>query len=70
VTESGATFYVLCFSDDGPDTGPHPVSREDLRDAVAEDRRWDVVAIESDRVLTTFHGDDGAPAWLATMRRI
>src|SRR4051812_41546737 len=27
VTEPGATLYVLCFSDEGPDTGPHPVSR-------------------------------------------
>ena len=26
VTEPGGTLYVLCFSDEGPDTGPHPVS--------------------------------------------
>ncbi|MEY2568147.1 MAG: hypothetical protein QOE35_2676 [Actinomycetota bacterium] len=26
VTEPGATLYVLCFGDEGPDTGPHPVS--------------------------------------------
>ena len=26
VTEHGGTLYVLCFSDDGPDTGPHPVT--------------------------------------------
>ncbi|HZP49511.1 MAG TPA: class I SAM-dependent methyltransferase, partial [Actinocrinis sp.] len=26
VTQRDATLYVLCFSDEGPDTGPHPVS--------------------------------------------
>ena len=25
--------YVLCFSDDCPDTGPHPISQEELRAA-------------------------------------
>ncbi|MGH3523115.1 MAG: class I SAM-dependent methyltransferase, partial [Mycobacterium sp.] len=30
VTEHDGTLYVLCFSDDGPDTGPHPVSHEEL----------------------------------------
>jgi ubiquinone/menaquinone biosynthesis C-methylase UbiE len=28
VTEHGGTLYVLCFSDEGPDTGPHPISEE------------------------------------------
>ena len=27
VTEHDGTLYVLCFSDDGPDTGPHPISQ-------------------------------------------
>src|SRR5204862_3116425 len=31
VTGPDATLYVLCFSDDGPGTGPHPVSQEALR---------------------------------------
>src|SRR4051794_27608724 len=31
VTEHDGTLYVLCFRDDGPDAGPHPVSAEDLR---------------------------------------
>ena len=66
VTEPGGTVYVLCFSDEGPDTGPHPVSREELGVAF---NRWDVLAIEPDRVQTRFH-DNGAPAWLATIRRI
>src|SRR5437763_5414856 len=30
VTEHDGTLYVLCFRDEGPDAGPHPVSREEL----------------------------------------
>jgi hypothetical protein len=30
---------------------------------------WKVAAIEPDRIQTRFH-DDGAPAWLATIKRI
>ena len=33
VTERDGTLYVLCFSDERPDTGPHPVSQEELRAA-------------------------------------
>src|SRR5205814_6460586 len=33
VTEHDGTLYVMCFSDDGPDTGPHAVSQEELRAA-------------------------------------
>jgi SAM-dependent methyltransferase len=69
VTEHGGTLYVLCFSDDGPDTGPHPVSQEDLRAAFAPGSGWNVAAIEPDRVQTRYHDDDGAPAWLATIKR-
>jgi SAM-dependent methyltransferase len=70
VTEHGSSLYVLCFSDHGPGTGPHPVSLEQLAAAFRPGEGWNVVAIESDRVLTRFHDDDGAPAWLATVRRI
>ncbi len=69
VTGPGATLHVLCFSDEGPDTGPHPVSRDELRAAFGPGTGWTVAAIEPDRVLTRFHDDDGAPAWLATMTR-
>jgi len=69
VTEHDATLYVLCFSDEGTDTGPHPVSQDELRAAFNPDTGWRVIAIEPDRVRTRFHGDDGAPAWLATIRR-
>ena len=70
VTEPDGTLYVLCFSDEGPDTGPHPVSEQELRAAFTPGSGWQVTAIEPDRVLTRFHDDDGAPAWLATIKRI
>jgi SAM-dependent methyltransferase len=70
VTEHGGTLYVLCFGDEGPDTGPHPVSREDLRAAFSRTRGWQVADISPDRVLTRYHGDAGAPAWLATITRL
>jgi hypothetical protein len=68
VTEHNGTLYVLCFSDAGPDTGPHPVSAEELRAAFNPGNGWKVAAIEPDRVQTRFH-DDGAPAWFATINR-
>ena len=69
VTEHDRTLYVLCFSDEGPDIGPHPVSQEELRTAFNPGAGWNVASIEPDRVQTRFH-DDGAPAWLATIKRI
>jgi SAM-dependent methyltransferase len=69
VTEHGGTLYVLCFRDDGPDSGPHPVSREALRAAFNPASGWKVAAVEPERIHTRFH-DDGAPAWLATIKRI
>jgi len=70
VTESNGTLYVLCFSDEGPDTGPHPISRQELRDAFTSNNGWDVTAIEPNQIQTRFHDDEGAPAWLATIKRI
>jgi hypothetical protein len=69
VTERDATLYVLCFSDVGPDTGPHPVSEQDLRAAFTPTNGWTIAAMEPDRLQTRFH-DNGAPAWLATIKRI
>jgi SAM-dependent methyltransferase len=69
VTENDGTLYVLCFSDEGPETGPHPISQEELRAAFNPSNGWNVVAIEPNRVQTNFHAD-GAPAWLATIKRI
>jgi SAM-dependent methyltransferase len=67
-TEPGGILYVLCFSDQGPDTGPHPVSQDELRAAFGPGTGWTVVAVEPDRTETNYH-DAGAPAWLATIRR-
>jgi SAM-dependent methyltransferase len=69
VTERGGTVHVLCFSDDGPDTGPHPVTRDGLEAAFSPRQGWNVAAIEPDRIHTRYHAD-GAPAWLATITRI
>jgi hypothetical protein len=69
VTEHDGTLYVLCFSDDGPDTGPHPVSEEELRAPFNPGTGWNLAAIEPDRLQTRYH-DDGAPAWCATIKRI
>jgi SAM-dependent methyltransferase len=69
VTEAGGTLYVLCFSDQGPGTGPHPVAEEDLRTAFSPNAGWNIVALSPDRIHTRFH-ENGAPAWLATMQRI
>jgi SAM-dependent methyltransferase len=69
VTEADATVYVLCFSDSGPNTGPHPINEDELRAAFNPANGWTITAIQPDRIHTRFHGDDGAPAWLATIKR-
>jgi ubiquinone/menaquinone biosynthesis C-methylase UbiE len=69
VTEHDGMLYVLCFSNYGPDTGPHPISQEELRAAFNRSNGWHVAAIEPDRLQTTFH-DHGAPAWCATIKRL
>jgi SAM-dependent methyltransferase len=69
VIEHGGTLYVLCFSDAGPDTGPHPVREEELRAAFDSGNGWNVLAIEPERIQTRFH-EDGAPAWFATIKRV
>ncbi|MGH3357444.1 MAG: class I SAM-dependent methyltransferase [Nocardioidaceae bacterium] len=69
VTEIGGTLYVLCFSDHGPDTGPHPVGQDELTAAFNPNSGWSIAVIEPDRIQTRFH-DDGAPAWFATITRI
>jgi SAM-dependent methyltransferase len=70
VTGHDGTLYLLCFSDDGPGTGPHPVSQEELRAAFRPGAGWTVAAIEPDRVQTRYHDENGAPAWFATIRRV
>jgi 2-polyprenyl-3-methyl-5-hydroxy-6-metoxy-1,4-benzoquinol methylase len=69
-TEHNGTLYVLCFSDIGPDTGPHPVAQDELKAAFQPSSGWSVAAIEPERIQTRFHAVDGAPAWLATIKRM
>jgi SAM-dependent methyltransferase len=69
VTEPGSTLYVLCFSDDAPDIGPHPISQDALRAAFSSRTGWDVIDVEPERIRTTFM-EGGVPAWFATIRRI
>jgi SAM-dependent methyltransferase len=69
VTKHDATLYVLCFSDDGPDIGPHPITLEQLRTAFNPNTGWNVVGIKPERLETRYH-DHGAPAWFATIKRI
>jgi SAM-dependent methyltransferase len=69
VTAHGGTLYVLCFRNEGPGQGPHPVGRDELATAFQPDTGWEVAAIEPDRISTRFSAD-GAPAWLATIHRL
>ncbi|HUA94690.1 MAG TPA: class I SAM-dependent methyltransferase [Acidimicrobiales bacterium] len=68
VTAVGGTVSVLCFSDEGPGTGPHPVGRDALRSAFASGA-WRVDGIDPERLVTRF-SEHGAPAWLARITRI
>lgn len=69
VTKHEGTLYVLCFSDEGPDIGPHPVSRKEIEAAFSSDKGWNIVAMESERIDTRFHVN-GVSAWLVTIKRI
>jgi len=70
VTVREGTLYVLCFSDEGPGTGPHPVSQDDLRAVFNPSSGWGLASIKRERLQTTYHDDNGAPAWLATVKRL
>lgn len=69
VTRPGGHLYVLCFSDVGPETGPHPVSEQQLRAAFTPGSDWSVTSIRPDRCEATF-AEQGLPAWLARIERI
>ena len=69
VTEPGATLYVLCFSDAEPDAVPHPVREDELRAAFMPTAGWKIGSLEATRIETRMH-EHGAPAWLATIKRI
>jgi SAM-dependent methyltransferase len=70
VTDPSATLYVLSFSDEGPDAGPHPLSRPDLEAAFGTRAGWEISRLEAARISTRFHGEDGAPGWLAMVTRV
>jgi SAM-dependent methyltransferase len=69
VTGTGSTLYLLCFSDEAPAIGPHRVRAEELERAFDRSSGWDVVALEPDRIQTTFM-EQGVPAWFATIARL
>jgi ubiquinone/menaquinone biosynthesis C-methylase UbiE len=69
VTEHDGVLYVLCFSNNGPGTGPHPITQEELRAAFNASNGWDIAAITPETLRTRYH-DHGAAAWLVTIRRI
>ncbi|MFI2233381.1 class I SAM-dependent methyltransferase [Nocardia testacea] len=69
VTAPDATLYLLCFSDEGPDLGPHPVSLEELNAAFTPTSGWSIATVVPDRIETRFH-EHGASAWLATIDRV
>jgi SAM-dependent methyltransferase len=69
VTKHDGKRYVLFFSDEGPEPGPHPVRQEKLRAAFSPDNGWNVIAIESERIETRYHAN-GLSAWPATIKRI
>ena len=70
VTRQDGTLYVLCFSDDEPETGPHPVTTDELKESFGSGSGWRLAAVEADRIQTRFQGDHGAPAWCATVKRV
>jgi SAM-dependent methyltransferase len=69
VTSRGGALYVLCFSDVGPGTGPHPISEAELRAAFTRSGGWSVASVSPDRIQTRFDAQ-GAPGWLAKIKRI
>ena len=69
VTSRGGDLHVLCFSDVGPDTGPHPISQEELREAFKRSSGWRVASISPDWIQTRFRAQ-ATPAWLAKIERI
>src|SRR5579884_751428 len=65
-TSRGGRLHVLCFSDAGPATGPHPLSRAELSAAFGPSSGWRVASVSPERIRTRFDAQ-GLPAWLATV---
>jgi 2-polyprenyl-3-methyl-5-hydroxy-6-metoxy-1,4-benzoquinol methylase len=67
---TGATLFMLCFSDLDPgSSGPHPVSHEELTAPFTSAAGWSIASIGSERLLSRF-APDGVPAWLAEVVRV
>jgi SAM-dependent methyltransferase len=69
VIRQDGTLYVLCFGDEGPEIGPHPVSQDEVRSAFNPSSGWNMSAVETERIETRFH-QNGVAGWLATIKRI
>jgi SAM-dependent methyltransferase len=69
VTKHDGTLYVLCFSDDAPAIGPHPIRQEELRASFSQRLGWNVERVERATIQTTFI-EQGVPAWFATVTRL
>jgi cyclopropane fatty-acyl-phospholipid synthase-like methyltransferase len=63
----GSRYFVLCFNEhEHGDLGPRRVTEREIRETFA--RRWTVDSIVEERFATRL-GDEGASAWLASLRR-
>ena len=69
VTNHHGNLYILCFSDEGPDLGPHPMHQGAFTGAFNSENGWEITAIESEWIETTYHAN-GVSAWLVTIKRI
>jgi SAM-dependent methyltransferase len=69
VTRHDGTLYVLCFSDDAPAIGPHPIRQDELRSSFSQQSGWNVDRVEPAMIQTTFM-EQGVPAWFATVTRL
>lgn len=68
VTELDGTLYMLCFSDQGSNLGPYPISEKEIPAAFQPSAGWTVTSIRAERIDTRL-GANSIPAWLATVRR-
>lgn len=68
VTRRGGRCYVLCFSDQEPNVGPHPVREDELRAAFNHGSGWEITALKAERIETLIHGDD-VSAWMVMLKR-
>jgi SAM-dependent methyltransferase len=69
VAKPGAFLYILCFSDKGPNLGPHPVSQAKIRAALNSNSGWHIVSIAAARISTILRGPDALPAWWVEVKR-